>query len=101
MGDEKTSLRHLEDQQMFAGAVLRKGAKSSKDNYRPVSILPNTLKIYEKTMFKQMFVAATHKWRSWWESKKLATVLPQNIKVIFFCFVVVVFLTVNWHFSHT
>ena len=30
----------------------KKGAKTSKDNYRPVSILPNISKIYEGQMFK-------------------------------------------------
>ena len=32
--------------------VHKKGAKSSKDNYRSVSILPNISKIYEKLLFK-------------------------------------------------
>ena len=31
-----------------------KGAKASKDNYRPVSILSNIFKIYERLMFKQI-----------------------------------------------
>ena len=30
--------------------VFRKGSKNSKENYRPVSILPNFSKIYEKCM---------------------------------------------------
>ena len=34
--------------------VHKKGAKSSKDNYRPVSILSNLSKIYEKLLFKQI-----------------------------------------------
>ena len=34
--------------------VDKKGAKSSKDNYRPVSILPNLSKIYERLLFKQI-----------------------------------------------
>ena len=32
----------------------KKGIKTSKDNYRPVSILSNISKIYERLMFKQM-----------------------------------------------
>ena len=32
--------------------VHKKGAKTSKDNYRPVSILLNISKIYERLMFK-------------------------------------------------
>ena len=35
--------------------VFKKGSKNSKENYRPVSILPNISKIYEKCMYKQMF----------------------------------------------
>ena len=34
--------------------VHKKGAKTSKDNYRPVSILSNISKIYEILMFKQI-----------------------------------------------
>ena len=34
--------------------VHKKGAKTSKDNYRPVSILSNISKIYERLMFKQI-----------------------------------------------
>ena len=34
--------------------VFKKGLRSSKDNYRPVSILPNVSKIFEKSLFKQM-----------------------------------------------
>ena len=34
--------------------VHKKGAKSSKDNYRPVSILSNISKIYERLLFKQI-----------------------------------------------
>ena len=32
----------------------KKDSKTSEDHYRPVSILPNNLKIYERFMFKQM-----------------------------------------------
>ena len=32
----------------------QKGAKTSKDNYRPVSVLSNISKIYERLMFKQI-----------------------------------------------
>ena len=34
--------------------VHKKNSKSSKENYRPVSILSNISKVYEKFMFKQM-----------------------------------------------
>ena len=34
--------------------VCKKGAKTSKDNYRPVSILSNISKIFERLLFKQM-----------------------------------------------
>ena len=34
--------------------VPKKGPKTSKDNFRPVSILPNICKIYERVTFKQM-----------------------------------------------
>ena len=34
--------------------VHKKGAKSSKDNYRPVSISSNISKIYERLLFKQI-----------------------------------------------
>ena len=35
--------------------VLKKGSKTSKDHYKPVIILSNILKIYEKFLFKKMF----------------------------------------------
>ena len=31
--------------------VFKKGDRNSKDNYRPVSILPNTSKIFERCIF--------------------------------------------------
>ena len=34
--------------------VFKKGLSNSKDNYRLVSILPDFLKIFEKSLFKQM-----------------------------------------------
>ena len=34
--------------------VFKKGSMNSKDNYRPVSILPNVSKIFEKPLFKQV-----------------------------------------------
>ena len=33
---------------------FKKGSKNSKENYRPISILPNISKIYERCMYKQM-----------------------------------------------
>ena len=32
--------------------VYKKGSKNSKENYRPISILPNISKIYERCLFK-------------------------------------------------
>ena len=32
--------------------VYKKGSKNSKENYRPVSILPNISKIYKRCLFK-------------------------------------------------
>ena len=34
--------------------VHKKGSKSAKNNYRPVSILSNISKLYERIMFKHM-----------------------------------------------
>ena len=34
--------------------VEKKGSKNSKENYRPVSILPNISKINERWLFKQI-----------------------------------------------
>ena len=33
--------------------VFKKGSNNSKENYRPVSILPNISKDYERCMYKQ------------------------------------------------
>ena len=35
--------------------VFKKGDRNSKDNYRPVSILPNISKIFERCIFRQLF----------------------------------------------
>ena len=34
--------------------AFKNGSKNSKENYRPISILPNVSKIYERCMYKQM-----------------------------------------------
>ena len=34
--------------------VFKKGDRNSEDNYRPVNILPNVSKIYERCLYKQM-----------------------------------------------
>ena len=34
--------------------IFKKGSKTLKDNYRPVSILPNVSKIFERPLFNQM-----------------------------------------------
>ena len=36
--------------------VFKKGSKNCETNYRPVSILPNTSKIYERLVYKQMSI---------------------------------------------
>ena len=35
--------------------VFKKGDRNSKDNYRPVSIFPNTSKIFERCIFRQLY----------------------------------------------
>ena len=35
--------------------VFKKGEINSKDNYRPVSILPNISKIFERCIFRQLY----------------------------------------------
>ena len=35
-------------------SAFKIGSKNSKDNYRPVRILPNVSKIFEKHLFKKM-----------------------------------------------
>ena len=34
--------------------IYKKGSRNSKDNYRPVSILSNISKLFEKSLLKQM-----------------------------------------------
>ena len=34
--------------------IFKKGSKSQKDNHRPISILPNISKIFERPLFNQM-----------------------------------------------
>ena len=63
--------------------VHKKGAKTSKDNYRHVSILSNICKIYERLLFKQISEYFEHilskfqcGFRMWfWES------LPNDLKI--------------------
>ena len=40
--------------QLNITSVFKKGERYSKDNYRPVSILPNVSKIFERCMFRQI-----------------------------------------------
>ena len=35
--------------------VFKRGDRNSKDNYRPVSILPNISKIFERCIFRQLY----------------------------------------------
>ena len=41
-------------QQAIIRPVFKKGDKNSKENYRPVSLLPNISKIFEQLLFKQI-----------------------------------------------
>ena len=36
-------------------SVFKKGDRNSKDNYMPVSILPNISKIFERCIFRQLY----------------------------------------------
>ena len=40
--------------QAIVTPVLQKRDKNSKENYRPVNILPNVSKIFERSLFKQI-----------------------------------------------
>ena len=35
--------------------VFKKGDRDSKDNYRPVNVLPNMSKIFERCIFRQLY----------------------------------------------
>ena len=87
----------------------KKGPKTSKDNYRPVSILSNISKIYERLMFKQIseyfepillklqcgfrtgysaqhcLVAMLEKWKSAVDNKKTFGALLTNLSKAFDC----------------
>ena len=39
---------------IYVMLVFKKGSRSSKDNYRPVNVLSNISKIFEKPLFKQI-----------------------------------------------
>ena len=89
--------------------VHKKGPKTSKDNFRPVSILPNISKIYERIMFKQMseffepilskyqcgfrkgfsaqhcLLAMLEKWKSAVDNKKTFGALLTNLPKAFDC----------------
>ena len=49
-----TSIFPLSLKQTIITPVFNKGDKSSKENYRPVSILPNTSKKVKRLLFKQI-----------------------------------------------
>ena len=87
----------------------KKGTKTSKDNYRPVSILSNISKIYEKLMFKQIseyfepilskfqcgfrkgysaqhcLLAMLEKWKSAVDNKKTFGALLTDLSKAFHC----------------
>ena len=89
--------------------VLKKGERYSKDNYRPVSILPNLSKIFEPCMFRQInahvdaflskhqcglrkgystqqcLLAMLEKWRSAVDNKKTFEVLLIDLSKAFDC----------------
>ena len=50
----KTSIFPSSLKQAIITPVFKKGDKNSKENYRPVSILPNISKIFERLLFKQI-----------------------------------------------
>ena len=47
--------------------IHKKGKKDNKENYRPVSILPTLLKIFERILFEQIpffsWFSSDQKWR--------------------------------------
>ena len=49
-----TSIFPLSLKQAIITPVFKKGDKNSKENYRPVSILPNTSKKFQRLLFKQI-----------------------------------------------
>ena len=89
--------------------VFKKGERYTKDNYRPVSILPNVSKIFERCMFRQinqnMYVFLSRyqcsfrqgystqqcllpmleKWRSAVDNKKTFGILLTDLSLAFDC----------------
>ena len=83
--------------------VFKKGSRNSKDDYRPVSILPNVSKIFEKPLFKQMsdffdnifsmyqcsaqhcLVAILEKWKSCNDKRKSFGALMTDLSKAFDC----------------
>ena len=89
--------------------VHKKNSKSSKENYRPVSILSNISKVYEKSMFKQMseyfesflskyqcgfrkgysaqhcLLSMLEKWKSTIDNKKMFVALLTDLPKAFDC----------------
>ena len=90
--------------------VFKKGTKTSKDNYRPVSILSNISKIHERLMFKQIseyfepilskfqcgfrkgfsvqhcLLAMLEKWKAAVDNKKTFGALLTDLSKAFDCF---------------
>ena len=59
--------------------VYKKGSKKSKENYRPVSILPNISKINERCLFKQIsnyFENFFSKFQCGFKARSQCTILP-------------------------
>ena len=80
--------------------VHKKGAKTSKDDYRPVRILSNISKIYERLKFKQLseyfeprkgfsaqhcLLAMLEKWKSAVDNKRNFSALPADPANAFGC----------------
>ena len=89
--------------------VHKKASKTSKDNFRPVNILPNISKIFERVMFKQMselfepilskyqcgfrkgfsaqhcLLAMLEKWKSAADNKKTFGALLTDLSKVFDC----------------
>ena len=45
--------------------IFKKKDRNNVENYRPVSILPNFLKIYERCLYDQMYKYFNHKLSKW------------------------------------
>ena len=56
--------------------VYKKGSKNSKENYRPVIILPNISKIYERCFFKPISNYFENIISNFFQGRSQCTILP-------------------------